>query len=140
MALALVCALAACGNDRDARPRSIAVATYRGVASGAPSRPADVAGTLLVVWTGNRLHLTLWGSGSCPAVPVALRAVGGDTVEITVSHDYGKGVCTTDMSPTTSVLELPAALIAASPGPATLTVRVGGRGGEPSQVRVSRTG
>jgi hypothetical protein len=52
----------------------------------------------LVLWRGATLELTLWGSGSCPTLPVALTVRGPATVEITVNGYYEDNrACTADM-------------------------------------------
>jgi hypothetical protein len=109
LAFALLPAVSAvivgCGSD-ESRPKSIAVSTYAGVASNAPSASAGPIQSVVAGWSGRRLELTTFGSGSCPAVPVALKAVDANTVEVTISGDY-TGSCSTDISPTTSVVDLP---------------------------------
>jgi len=121
LALALLAGTGACSaaGRRPAgdRPVSVAASSYRGLPPGLPEPPA--VGSPAAVWTDGRLALVLWGSGSCPPVPVALEARGTDTVEITVSSGYG-GVCTADYAATTSVLELPGTVATAGP----LTVRL----------------
>jgi hypothetical protein len=56
------------------------------------------------------------------------------TVEVKVSADYGGSACTTDMGPTTSVLELPATVDRAG----ALTVRVRFDRGSSVEVQASR--
>lgn len=102
--------------------------------------PSDVAsppvepGHASAVWRGATIELTLWGSGSCPAVPVALVVRDPTTVEITVSADYGQRPCTADMVPTTSVLDLPDAV----GGGVVLTVWLRGLGSTPVTLVVPR--
>jgi hypothetical protein len=129
----VACGPVACGGD-ETRPKSIAATTYSGLPSGAPTPTSP--GSAVAVWTGNTLELTLWGSGSCPAVPVAMKTVGPAAVEIVISTDYGNAACTTDLSPTTSVLRLPDAVT----GSATLTVRIDRERAEPLELRVTKAG
>ncbi len=57
--------------------------------------------------------MTIWGSSSCPSVPVALDVLGRHQVQITVASEGG--ACTADLSATTSVIQLdPAAVDTAS--------------------------
>ena len=106
-------------------PKSIAVTHYRGIPPGAETaRPLPRTG-VNAAWRDGRLEITTWGSGSCPGVPTRARARGQHAVEVTISADYS-GVCTTDLSPTTSVIEVPAGI--AATGPLTVTMRGDGRG------------
>lgn len=107
-------------------PVSIASTQYRGMPSDA-SRSAPLIGNAIAIRRGNRLDLTLWGSGSCPPVPISLKASNPRTVEVTVSKDYGARACTADMAALTSVLDLPAVLDPGTP----LTVRVLGLATDP---------
>jgi hypothetical protein len=124
--------VAGCSSGTDG-PKSIAVTHYRGLPPRAvptlPPPPSGVSAT----WRGGRLHITTWGSGSCPAVPTRARARGAHAVEVTISADYG-GVCTADLGPTTSVIEVPDGIAAA--GPLTVTMRGGDR--NPVTVTVPR--
>jgi hypothetical protein len=130
----VACGPVACAGG-ETRPKSIAATTYSGLPSDAPTPTSP--SSAVAVWTGDTLELTLWGSGSCPAVPVAMKTPGPATVEITISTDYGGGAaCTTDLSPTTSVLRLPDAVA----GSATLTVRIDSERGDPVELRVTRSG
>jgi hypothetical protein len=114
-------------------PKSIAVTHYRGLPPGtAPSRPVPSIG-VNATWRDGRLDITTWGSGSCPGVPTRARARGEHAVEVTISADYN-GVCTADMAPTTSVIELPDGLAATGP----LSVMVRGKGRGPVTITVPR--
>src|SRR6266545_2604361 len=62
--------LVACSRS-ETRPVSIASTSYRGMPSDVASPPVE-PGHASAVWRGATIELTLWGSGSCPAVPVAL--------------------------------------------------------------------
>ena len=131
--LALLPVVVGCGPATK-RPESIAASSYAGVPSGVPAASIG-PGATSAVWTDGRLELTVYGSGSCPAVPVALSAPDADTVEITVSADYGVVACTADMSPTTWILEPPDAVDDAG----TLTVKVYGYGASPVVLQVRRS-
>jgi hypothetical protein len=133
LVLALAAAAVGCGSV-SRRPPSIAATSYPGVPSGAPDESVR-RGATLAVWTDGQLALTTWGSGSCPAVPVALTALDASTVEITVSADYGASPCTADLSPTTSVIDLPDTLT----GPGPLTVKVLADGAAPIILQVPRS-
>lgn len=131
--LALGPVVGGCG-PASKRPESIAATSYPGLPSGAPDQSVR-SGATLAVWMDGRLALTTWGSGSCPAVPVALTAPDADTVDITLSADYGASACTADLGPTTSVLELPEKVKGSGP----LTVKVHANGAEPVVLRVLRS-
>jgi hypothetical protein len=112
-------------------PRSIASTSY----IGAPGDgPAAWARDTSAVWRGATLDLTLWGSGSCPPVPVALVVWAQDTVEIAIDGRYGLRGCTADLSPRTSVLTVPGAVRDG----AVLTVRLRYRLGPPLVLTVPR--
>jgi hypothetical protein len=129
----LILALAGCAPT-SRTPESIAATRYAGMPSGLPSESVTMGATT-AVWTDGTLELVMWGSGSCPAVPVAMTAPDASTVEITVDSDYGASPCTADMSPTTWVLELPEEVLNAT----TLTVKVLAEGATPVVLRVQRT-
>jgi hypothetical protein len=57
------------------------------------------------------MAVVTWGSSGCPLLPDRLDEVGGNALTVTVKADIpGMGACTTDAAPTTSVIEVPAAL------------------------------
>jgi hypothetical protein len=126
----LILALAGCGSTGQT-PKSIAATSYAGMPSGLPADTIR-SGATTAVWTDGTLELVIWGSGSCPAVPVAMTATDANTVEITVDTDYGRTPCTADMSPTTWVLELPEEVQDVS----ILTVKVQAEGATPIVLRV----
>src|ERR1039457_3430563 len=78
-----------------------------GLPSGVKAGPPDQ-----VVWVGvGRMAVVTWGSSGCPLLPDRLDVVGGNALTVTVKADIpGMGACTTDAAPTTSVIEVPAAL------------------------------
>jgi hypothetical protein len=120
-AAAVAYGLASCsGSTASSEP--IVRSSYRGVASPAPSHEF---GTPFAVRHARSLELTVYGSGSCPAVPVALK-VHDATVEITMT-DHGGGVCTADMAATTWVIDLPASV----PRGSAVTVQLRGLSGPP---------
>jgi hypothetical protein len=109
----VMCTAVACSRPAPA-PVSIAATTYRGLPSDAPTSRTWPGGAS-AIWRGATVELTLWGSSSCPVVPVALKVRDPATVEVTI--DTGRqrvGDCTADMAATTSVLVLPDGL---NPGP-----------------------
>jgi hypothetical protein len=124
----------ACQGSEDGGrpPTSIASTSYPGIPSDRSAPPGGVGGPS-VIWRGTTLDLTLWGSGSCPAVPVALEVPDPATVEIAVDNDYG-GLCTADMAARTWVLEVPATVREAP----VLTVLLRWRDGESVVLVASR--
>lgn len=70
-----------------------------------------------VAWDGpHRLFLMTYGSGSCPKVPASVTAEDRNVLVVkTEEHSFNAGdtACTDDLSPTTSVVRLPAAITAA---------------------------
>jgi hypothetical protein len=107
LAAVSVCAVVACSRPEPGPPVSIAATSYRGLPSDAPTSPT-LPGGASAIWRGATIELTLWGSSSCPAVPVALAVRDPATIEVTV--DVGRQrrrACTTDISAITSVLVLP---------------------------------
>lgn len=102
----VMCTAVACSRPEPA-PVSIAATTYRGLPSDAPTSRTGPGGAS-AIWRGATIELTLWGSSSCPAVPVALTVRDPASVEVKV--DLGRGrarECTADSAATTSVLGLP---------------------------------
>ena len=73
-------------------------------------------GTILipcVAWEGaHTLDVVTLGSGSCPKLPTSVVARAPNMIAIVASDDvYATGVmCTADLSPTTSVLRIPATI------------------------------
>jgi hypothetical protein len=88
-------------------PCTIATTITRGGPPGAPNLPAGGKPYAVVVTDLRRLELTTWGSGSCPAVPVAWSPAGTGRLAVSVSTGGG-GPCTADYGPTTSTVPLPA--------------------------------
>jgi len=118
-------------------PRSVAASRYPGLPVDVtpPVAPyQDPAGNPIGRWRGGVLELTVFGSGSCPPVPIRLDPRPPDAVEVTFSTDYGLGACTTDIAPTTWVLNVPASLA----GSGTLAVRTRGDGVPQIELRLSR--
>jgi hypothetical protein len=106
MTLALTSVAIGCGPTKT-RPDSIASTSYHGIPSGAPT-PSILPGTVIGVLSDRTLALTTMGSSSCPAVPIKLTVRNTHTVEVTFSSDYGSAAaCSTDIVPTTSVIDLP---------------------------------
>jgi len=112
-------------------PRSIAVEQVRGGPRG-EFDPVDIdqAPVLAAIDTRGRLALTLWGSSSCPTVPVAIEFLGRHEVRVTLSDDY-LGMCTADYGPTTSFVALDPAVVDVT---ADLLVRLSGVEGLPPTV------
>jgi hypothetical protein len=138
-AVVLATVLVGCSAEHE-QPRSVAASRYPGLPAGVtpsaePYRvPGD--GGPLGRWRDGVLELTVFGSGSCPPTPIRLTATPPDAVEVTFSDDYD-GACTTDLSPTTWVLDLPPSV----DGVGTLTVRIRGGGVARTDLRLqpSRT-
>jgi hypothetical protein len=121
----LACALAVgtlLGAAACAGPPNAADRSYRGVAppsvtpngtpgssSTASPAPPGAFGTPLAGWVDKprRFAVTLWGSSSCPAVPIRIEAAGSERVSITFEQ-AGDKVCTADMAPTTHEFTVPA--------------------------------
>jgi hypothetical protein len=114
-----------------ARPHSVAVTAYPGLPSGlvVPSGPALPA-AVAVLQPGGRLALAVWGSGSCPAVPVAVDVVGRHAIRITVDNHY-QGACTADYTATTSIVQLDPTRVDTT---AELTITLDGGGSQPSTL------
>jgi hypothetical protein len=86
-------------------PDSVAEATLsRPVGSGPAGRPS-------ARWrqAGSTIAVTLWGSSSCPPVPVDIGVdVDAGGITLTASDDYvGLAACTDDLAPVTYVVRLP---------------------------------
>lgn len=63
---------------------------------------------------GDALVLTTYGSSGCPAEVTAVRALDSDTLEVDVDATVPKGqLCTADLGPNPSPLELPDGVAAA---------------------------
>ncbi len=95
--------LSGCGGNG---PDTIAERVYQGLPDGVT--PATLHGnesSIAIIEHDHRLALTLWGSGSCPRLPVSLHALNRHSIEITVDKKTS-GVCTADLGPTTSVIKL----------------------------------
>lgn len=64
---------------------------------------------------GDALVLTTYGSSGCPAEVTAVRALDSDTLEVDVDATVPKGqLCTADLGPNPSPLELPDGVAAAA--------------------------
>jgi hypothetical protein len=136
LALVLMTVVLGCGPAKT-RPESIASTSYPGVPSGAPTPASPIRpGQAMGVLSGQTLALTILGSGSCPAVPVALDVKNADTLEVTFSTDYGRAAaCTTNISPTTWVIDLPEAVGSSD----SLTVHIRGDGVEQVDLPLRRS-
>ncbi len=135
-------AVAGCGGSSTSGPaatKSIAIETYRGLPPGQHLAGLPDGQTVLAVRQGdNRLALTFWGSGSCPLVPVNLGVVNRKELRVTVGGALagtGHRICTADLGPTTSVVQLDPTTV--SPG--TLTIDLTGVPDLPDRVE-SRPG
>ena len=114
MASALCLTALGCADDVEVSgggwPKSIAVTASPGAPAGASLGRVDVepgAATARWVKAGETFAVTIWGSGSCPAVPVEVRAdPAGGVVTLGVSDSY-EGACTSDLGPYTSVVRMP---------------------------------
>jgi len=136
LSVALVGSLLGCAPGHQ-QPRSVAASRHPGLPADVtpPAAPyQDPATQPLGRWRDGVLELTVFGSGSCPPVPVRLHPRPPDAVEVTFSIDYGVGACTSDISPTTWILHLPASL----GGSRTLAVRTRGDGVPQVELRLSR--
>jgi hypothetical protein len=80
------------------------------------------------------LEVTVFGSGTCPPTPVRLAATPPDAVEVGFSDDY-RGACSSDMTATTWVINLPTSVA----GTAALTVRLRGDGVPATDLQLSRS-
>ncbi len=134
-----VSVLAGCGS-RTTAPESIASSHYAGLPSGvSPSRAPyqlPIGSGVLGTWRGTRLELTVWGSGSCPPTPVRLVPRPPDAVEVTFSNAFGHAACTSDLSATTWVLDLPSTVGTSG----TVLVHVRGGGVPRTDLTVRRAG
>jgi len=132
LSVALVVLLVGCAPEHR-QPRSVAASRYPGFPVDLTPPPASHP-TPFGRWRGEVLELTVFGSGSCPPVPVRIEARPPDAVEVTFSTDYGVAACTADVSPTTWVLDLPLSLARTG----TLAVRTRGDGVPPVELRLTR--
>ena len=95
--------LAGCGS---ARPHSVGYLSFKGLLPGAVSgSPFDVA----IEASGAVMAVTVYGSGSCPGVPVAVHVFGPHLITVRMSADY-RGGCTDDLGPTTTLVNLATAV------------------------------
>lgn len=80
-----------------------------GAPPGASPAPPLALGQPLAGWVDKprRFGVTLWGSSSCPAVPIRIEATGNGRVRITFEQS-GEKVCTADLAPTTHEFTVPA--------------------------------
>lgn len=107
--LVFVC-LSACGHSGSPRtsgglPTVVLGIPSHGLPSGSTHLPDAHHGSF-VTWDGaRRLNITTYGSGSCPALPTAVRSKGEH--QVVVRTTTREGACTADLSPTTSVIALP---------------------------------
>ncbi len=118
LATGVVLGAGACAGQPNAADRS-----YRGVVaspsvaptvSAGPSTTASPAqppglGTPLAGWVEKprRFGLTVWGSSSCPPVPIRIEATGPGRVTITFDEARERA-CTADLAPTTYEFTVPA--------------------------------
>jgi len=72
----------------------------------------------------DKVYVTTWGSGSCPELPTQVRAEGPHRLVVKTRQHLPKGatVCTADLGPTTSTIQLPSKIDIAAP----ITVEVNG--------------
>ncbi|MEQ4546307.1 hypothetical protein, partial [Nocardioides kribbensis] len=64
---------------------------------------------------GDALVLTTYGSSGCPAEVTAVRALDSDTLEVDVDATVPKGqLCTADLGPNPSPIELPDGIASAA--------------------------
>ncbi len=99
----LAAILGGCGGSG---PDTIAERSYQGLPDGVtPATLHGDASPIAIIEHDHRLALTLWGSGSCPRLPVSLHVLNRHSLEITVGKTTS-GVCTADLGPTTSVIKL----------------------------------
>jgi hypothetical protein len=101
---ALVLASSACfPSGEQERPESIAVTSSQGNGGG-PATPGKPSARW--VHRGKTIALTLFGSSTCPPVPIRLQTeAASHRITVTISEDY-EGACTADLAPYTSVVQL----------------------------------
>jgi hypothetical protein len=120
--LPLLLALAGCGQPTTGarqigagalNPRAVVtpVSRYAGAPNGAePSRRGGRIVPATASWLDHyrRIQITVWGSGSCPAVGDHARyANDGNTLTLTLRIYPPGRQCTTDVAPATTVLPVP---------------------------------
>jgi hypothetical protein len=136
LAIVIVSVLVGCAPEHQ-QPRSIAASRYPGLPAGVSLSPAPYRvpgdGEPIGRWRDGVLELTVFGSGTCPPTPVRLTAAPPDAVEVRFSADY-RGACSTDMAPTTWVVNLPPTV----GGGGALTVRLRGDGVPETDLRLDR--
>ncbi len=64
---------------------------------------------------GRHLHVTTWGSSSCPLEPRQLEAPGPSRLLVRLARRNPDAICTQDYGPTTSVVKLPALIRTEAP-------------------------
>jgi hypothetical protein len=94
-------------------PTSIVQKMYAGIPSVMPSRTRNDTSPIVVI-EGDQLYLSVWGSGSCPSVPVSLVVLSRSKISIAIDNRYRDPnprpnvyfVCTDDLRGTTSVVAI----------------------------------
>lgn len=75
----------------------------------APPVPGEGKDVEITVREGGVLDIVTWGSGSCPYVPVEIERLANDRVRVVMEErsNSDSEVCTADLSPTVSTVQLP---------------------------------
>ena len=91
---------------------TVVVKRYRGGIPTMDGPPHGVAASI----GGDGLHVTTYGSSTCPNVPIRVSSSGPQTIDVVVERDLGEGqeidgrvayASTDDLGPTTSVVDVP---------------------------------
>jgi hypothetical protein len=94
--------MGACGTEA---PPPWVVRSYLGVPPGVTYASRDD-----VVWsTAGRMAMVTSGSSTCPGLPIRLDVPASNLLTVTVKP-LSSGPCTADLTATTSVIKIPAAL------------------------------
>jgi hypothetical protein len=114
--VAAVLALTACSGSPHAHLSSAVVRHVRGLPPGVSAQhwpPASASAYRpSAAWAGpTSIYLMTWGSSSCPHLPTSVRADRPGQLLISTAGDlYSGGMCTADLSVTTSIVRLPAGI------------------------------
>lgn len=87
------------------------VTDYKGEPRGVAAPPSSAGGAAFAVWMqkGQHFAIAMYGSSSCPPVASGYRVVGSNRVKLTLKPP-GKGPCTMDYAPHTTVFATPSAI------------------------------
>jgi hypothetical protein len=79
---------------------------------GAPSGVSTLKAQDGAVWmTSGEIAVVTWGSSGCPDLPTRLAVPAGNRLNVTAElYDPSHVSCSADLTPTTSVIKVPAAL------------------------------